>query len=81
MCPLILSNSIILEGETYDQQVDAVLSIMKVCGKRFQWWAEVLEHSHPSYQSNIPDPSSMKISKLGSDSDLASDTCNGVFVR
>ena len=37
----------------------------------------MLEHSHPSYQHDIPDPSSMSIGKLGSVGALTSDTCNG----
>ena len=77
MRPLIISTSIILEGETSEQQVDAVLSTISVCGKRLQQWVEVLKHSHPSYQYYIPDPSSMNIGKLGSSGALMSDTCNG----
>ena len=41
-------------------------------------WGEVLECSHPSYQHNIPDPSSMNNYKLVSNSYLTSDTYNGV---
>ena len=44
LCPLISPNSIILEGETSEHQVDAVLSTIAVCGKQLQRWAEVLEH-------------------------------------
>ena len=39
-------------------------------------WVEVLQHSHPSYQHNIPDPSSMNIGKLGSNGDLTSEKYN-----
>ena len=38
---------------------------------------EVLEHSHPSYQDCIPDPSSMNIDNMGSGGSLTSNTCNG----
>ena len=54
-----------------------MLSTIVGCGKRLQWWAEVLEHSHPLYQQDIPYPSSMNINKFGSGSDLTSNTCNG----
>ena len=53
------------------------MSTISGCGKRFQQWADLLGHSHPSYQNDIPDPSSMNIGKLGSGGDLMSDTCNG----
>ena len=46
--PLILSTYIILDIETSEKQVDAVLSTIVVCGKQFQMWAEVLDHSLPS---------------------------------
>ena len=36
-----------------------------------------MEHSNTSYQHNIPDPGYMNIGKLGSGSDLTSETCNG----
>ena len=36
-----------------------------------------MEHSHPSYQHNIPYPSSINIGNLGSGGALTSDTCNG----
>ena len=77
LCPLILSTSIILEGETSDKQVYDVLSTIAGCGKRFKLWAEVLEHSHPSYQHDIPYPISLNIGKLGSGGALTSYTCNG----
>ena len=59
--PLILSTSIILKGETSEKHVEAVLPTIAGCGKRLQQWVEVLEHSYPSYQYNIPYPSSMNI--------------------
>ena len=59
LCPLILSTSIILKGETSEQQVDTVLSTIGGYGERLQRWVEVLNHSHTSYQYYIPDPSSM----------------------
>ena len=37
----------------------------------------MLYHSHPLYQHDIPDPSSMDIGKLGSRGALTSDTYNG----
>ena len=58
-----------------------MLSTITGCGKRLQWWAEVLDNSHPSYQNNIPDPRSMNICKLGSGGALTSDTCNGTRKR
>ena len=73
LLPLILSTYIILEGERYEYQLDVFLSTISGCGKRLQWWAEVLVHSHPSYQHDIPDPSSMNIGKLGSGGDLTLD--------
>ena len=79
LCPLILSTSIILKGETSEQKVDTVMSTITGCGKRLQWWVEVLEHSHPSYHNNIPGPNSMNICKLGSGGDLTPDTCNGAI--
>ena len=77
LSPLILSTSVILNGETSEQHVDDVLSTIAGCGKMLKQWVEVLQHSHPSYQHNIPDPSSMNIGKLGSIGALTSDTCNG----
>ena len=77
MSPLILSTSIILKGETHQHQFDDVLPTISVCGKRLQKWVEVLEHSHPLYQHNIPELSSMDIGKFGSGGALTSDTCNG----
>ena len=47
------------------------------CGKKFQRWAEVLKHSHPSYQPDILDPIYMNIGKLGISGDLTSETFNG----
>ena len=52
--PLIISTSIILKGKTSEQQVDDVLSNIVGYGKRFHKWVEVLEHSHSSYQNDIP---------------------------
>ena len=37
----------------------------------------MLYHSHPLYQHDISDPSSMNIGNLGSGGDLTSDICNG----
>ena len=37
----------------------------------------MLEHSHPSYHHDIPDPSSISIGKSGRVGALTSDTCNG----
>ena len=54
-----------------------MLSTIAGCGKMLKQWLDVLKHSHPSYQKNIPYPSSMNIGKLGSGSDLMPDTCNG----
>ena len=77
MRPLILSTSIILKGETSEQKVDAVMSNIVSCGKRLQQWEEVLNHSHPSYQKNTPDPSFMNIGNLESGGALTSEKCNG----
>ena len=55
-----------------------MLSTIEGCRKRLQKWVEVLEHSHPSYQHDIPDPISMSICKLGSGNDSMSDTFNGL---
>ena len=68
--PLILSTSIIMEVETSDKQINAVLSTIVGCRKRLQRWVEVMDHSHPSYQKNIQDPTSINIGKLGSGSTL-----------
>ena len=51
--PLIISNFIILKGETSDQHVEAVMSTVTGFGKRLQRWADVLDHSQPSYQNDI----------------------------
>ena len=59
------------------QKVYNVLSTNVGCRKRLQWWAEVLEHSYPSYQIDIQYPSSMNIGKLRSGGALTPDTCNG----
>ena len=77
LCPLIISTSTILEVETSEHQVDAVLSTIEGCGKWLQRWVEVLEHSNPSYHNYIPYPRSINIGKLGSGGALMSDTCDG----
>ena len=75
--PLILSTFTILEGNTSEYQVDSVMSTILGCRKLLQRWAEVLEHLNPSYQTDISEPISMNIGKLGSGGDLTSYTCNG----
>ena len=60
-----------------EHQVEAVMSTILGCGKRLQRWVEALENSHPLYQNDTPDPSSMNIGNLVSGGDLMSDTCNG----
>ena len=56
----------------YENQVETVMSTIVGCGKQLQRWVEVLEHSHPLHQHNIPDTSSMNIGKLVSGSVLLS---------
>ena len=65
LLPLILSTSIILEGDISEQHVGAVLSTIVGYRKLLQRWAEVFENSHLSYQHNIPGLSSNSIGKLG----------------
>ena len=74
LSPLILSTSIIMKGETSEHQVGPVVSTISFFLQRR---TEVLEHSHPSYQNNIPDPISMNIGRLRKGGALTSDTCNG----
>ena len=66
-----------MEIETSEQQVDAVMLTIVGCRKRLQRSTELLEYSYPSYQHNIPDPSSMNISKLGNGGALTLSICNG----
>ena len=40
-------------------------------------WVQFLKHSHPSYQNNVPYPSSMNFGKLVSGGALTSYPCNG----
>mmetsp|Transcript_13403 Transcript_13403/g.29103 ORF Transcript_13403/g.29103 Transcript_13403/m.29103 type:complete len:910 (+) Transcript_13403:516-3245(+) len=75
--PLVLSTSIILEDETSERQVEAIVEMISTAGQRLERWTEVMEEMYPDYIHNIPDPSSMNIGKLGYGGALTTDTCNG----
>ena len=74
LCPLILSTSIILKEETYEQQVDSVLSTIAGCGigcsgGRRCW---IIHTLHTSTISHTQD-----LGNLGSNGALTPYICNG----
>ena len=62
--PLVLSSAIIVEGETSEQQHDAVLGTILRGGQRLQRWRETIEEMYPTYVHDIPRSDDMNISKL-----------------
>ena len=74
--PLVLSSAMILEGETSEQQCDAVVKMIKRGGKHLQHWEATMKNIYPSYNHDIPPSSAMNIGKLGSGGAVTSDTCN-----
>ncbi len=75
LCSLVLSSCMIVEGETAKQQVEAVLDMIETAGKRLDMWRAEISDMHPSFEHDIPDPSTMNIGKLEGGA-VTTDTCN-----
>ena len=73
---IALSSSIILAGETSEEQVDAISEMISKGGERLKRWAKVIAERYPGYQHDIPEDCGMDIGKLSSGGGLNSDTCN-----
>ena len=71
-----MSSSIILAGETSEEQVDAISEMISKGGERPNRWAKVFAEKYPGYQHNIPKDWGMDIGKLSSGGGLKSGTCN-----
>ena len=74
--PLVLSSAIILEGESSEQQCNAILEVIQRSGDRLKRWAEVIEKMYPDYDHDIPVANQLNIGKLGNGGAVTSDTCN-----
>ena len=73
---IVLSSSIILEGESSEEQLHAILEMLKRGAHRTMRWREVIEKMYPSYKHDIPDDNEINTSKLGEGGAINSDTCN-----
>ena len=73
---IVLSSSIVLVGESSEQQYDAISAMIGRGAKRLERWKEVLSKNYPSYQHDIPTIVDMNIGKLGNGGTVNSDTCN-----
>ena len=77
--PLLVSCSHILEGETSEQQCEAVLDMLERGGKRLTRLAAVFTRLFPNHPHDIPGAHEMNIGKLGSGGAVTSDTCNAAL--
>ena len=73
---IALSSSIILKGETSEEQFDAICDMISRGGERLKRWAEVCKREYPTYEHNIPKDIGMNIGKLSCGGTVNSDTCN-----
>jgi len=47
--PLVLSSTIIIEGETSEQQQEAILNMINKDGEKLKRWTEVISSMFPDY--------------------------------
>ena len=74
--PLIVSSTIILKGESSEEQAQAIVDMIKRGAKRLERWANKVELIYSDYKHDIPSPNEMNIHKLSSGGAITSDTCN-----
>ena len=73
---IALSSSLILKGESSEEQFEAITAMIARGGERLKRWADVCETKYPSYEHDIPKDICMNIGKLSCGGLITSDTCN-----
>ena len=73
---IVLSSSIVLEGETSEQQVNSIIEMLEQGGQRLKRWKEVIEAKFPSFKHDISTDKEVNIGKLGDGGAVTTDTCN-----
>ena len=73
---IALSSSIVLPGESSEEQFDAILEMLSKGGDRLNRWAQVCEERYPGYAHDIPKDCGMNLRKLSSGGSVNTDTCN-----
>ena len=73
---IALSSSLILKGESSEEQFEAIAAMIARGGERLKRWADVCETKYPSYEHDIPKDICMNIGKLSRGGLITSDTCN-----
>ena len=59
--PLIVSSTIILKGESSEEQAQAIVDMIKRGAKRLERWANKVELIYPDYKHDIPSPNKINI--------------------
>ena len=78
---IVLSSSIILKGETSEEQFNAISTMIDRGGNRLKRWIEVCKKEYPFYKHSIPENLGMNIGKRLSGGTVNSDICNAVRKR
>ena len=73
--PLILSSSIIVEGESAESCCDSISFAIEKGAHRLKRWREVISNRFPTAVHDIPSPEEMSLSKLRQ-SVVSTDACN-----